>query len=124
MPGEDGAPTIAEIETYANEELLPAMKAVSEKARIDIITEAAVPGLDDRNAAAAAAFVSEITGLNSQGVVSFGTDAGYFSDVGLSTVVFGPGSITRAHQPDEYIEIKELAEGLGFLEKVADRLSR
>ena len=123
MPGEDGAATIAEIEYYAANVLLPPMKAVNPKADIRIITEAPVPGLDDRNAAKAAAFVSEITGLNSQGVVSFGTDGGYFSDAGFSTVVFGPGSISRAHGPDEYIDISELSEGLDFLDKVAARLS-
>lgn len=123
MPGEDGAATIAEIEDYAANILLPPMKAVNPKADIRIITEAPVPGLDDRNAAKAAAFVSEITGLNSQGVVSFGTDGGYFSDAGFSTVVFGPGSISRAHGPDEYIEIGELAQGLDFMDKVAARLS-
>ena len=123
MPGEDGAETIAEIEDYAANTLLPAMRAVNPKADIRIITEAPVPGLDDRHAARAAAFVSEVTGLNSQGVVSFGTDGGYFSDAGFSTVVFGPGSISRAHGPDEYIEIAELAQGLDFLDKVAGKLS-
>lgn len=122
MPGEDGAATIAEIEAYAATELLPAMQAVNPATDIRIITELAVPGLDDRNAAAAAAFVSEITGSNSLGVVSFGTDAGYFSDAGFSTVVVGPGSISRAHKPDEYIEVRELAQGLDFLEKVSKRL--
>jgi len=67
--------------------------------------------------------VSDLTGLNSRDVVSFGTDAGYFSDAGFSTVVFGPGSISRAHQPNEYIEIGELAQGLDFMDKVAQRLS-
>ncbi len=124
IPGEDGSAVIAKIEAFAENELLPAMKAVHTDADIRIITEAPVPGLDDRNAAAAAAFVSEITGINSQGVVSFGTDAGYFSDDGLSTVVFGPGSINRAHKPDEYIEISELAQGLDFLEKVAARMTQ
>ena len=123
MPNEDGAETIAEIEAYAAE-LVPAMKAVSPNCDIRIITEVSAPGMDDQNANAAAAFVSEITGINSQGVVSFGTDGGYFSANGFSTVVFGPGSITRAHKPDEYITVQELAQGLAFLEKIANRLAR
>ena len=124
MPGEDGAAVIAEIERYALEELLPEMKAVDARSDIRVITEAPVPALDDANAAEAVAFVRELTGLNSEGVVSFGTDGGYFSDAGYSTVVFGPGSIFRAHKPDEYIEIDELREGLRFLEKVGARLAR
>lgn len=123
MPGQDSRAIIAEVEAYATEQLLPDMKAVNENAAINIITEVAVPSLDDRNAARAAAFVSDITGKNSQGVVSFGTDAGYFSDAGLSTVVFGPGTIKRAHGPDEFITGPELAQGLGFLEAMAQKLS-
>ena len=124
MPGESGSAVISEVEDYATNVLLPEMKAVSPKADIRIITEVSVPSLDDRNAEAAAAFVSEITGQNSQGVVSFGTDGGYFSDAGLSTVVFGPGTITRAHGPDEFIKVGELQQGLDFLAAVAVRLSR
>jgi len=124
MPGENGKDTIAEIEAYANNEILPAMKAVNSSADVQIITEVAVPALDDRNAEQAAAFVSAVTGLNSRGVVSFGTDGGYFSDADYSTVVFGPGDIARAHKADEYIEMGELAQGLEFLSKVAVRLSQ
>ena len=123
MPGEDGARYIAEVEEFASTQLLPTMKAVNADADIRIIVDAPVPALDDTNAAKAAAFVSEITGLNSQDVVSFGTDGGYFSNAGLSTVVFGPGDIGRAHKADEYIEIDEIAEGLDFLEKIAGRLA-
>ena len=123
MPGEDGEQIIADIKAFALEELLPAMTSVNEGCGINIITEAPVPALDDRNAAKAAEFVSEITGLNSRDVVSFGTDAGYFSDEGLSTVVFGPGSISRAHKPDEYIDVSELEQGLAFLAKLAKKLS-
>ena len=124
MPDEDGGKTIAEIENFASSMLLPKMKEISDEASINIITQAPVGGLDDRNAAKASAFIADITGLNSEGVVSFGTDAGYFSDEGYSTVVFGPGSISRAHKPDEYVEISELKQGLKFFEKVAMHLSK
>ena len=124
IPGEDGALAIAEIQAFANSEILPAMRAVSDEANICIITEVAVPPLDDQNAAKATEFVSAITGLNDTDVVSFGTDAGYFSDADYSTVVFGPGDISRAHKADEYIEVEELAQGLDFLRKLTQRLSR
>ncbi|MFT7210699.1 MAG: acetylornithine deacetylase [Granulosicoccus sp.] len=123
MPGEDGEHIISEITNFALTELLPAMKSIHPDCNINIITEVLVPALDDRNAAMAAEFVSQITGLNSRDVVSFGTDAGYFSSVGLSTVVFGPGSISRAHKPDEYIETDELEQGLNFLAKLTQKLS-
>ena len=124
MPGEDGAAVIAEIETFAKMQILPEMQAICADTAIHIITETDVPPLDDRNAALAAEFVSSLTGINDTGVVSFGTDAGYFSDAEFSTVVFGPGDIGRAHKPDEYVELDELKQGLAFLEQVAERLSK
>lgn len=124
MPGEVGADVIAEIEAFAANEILPQMKAVSEEANIRIITETAVPPLDNRHAALATELVSSVTGINDTGVVSFGTDAGYFSDAEISTVVFGPGSINRAHKADEYIEIDELNQGLDFLDKLSQKLSQ
>ncbi len=123
MPDEDGEDIIAEIKNYAEQQLLPDMQALSPKADIKIITEAPVPPLNDTHAEKAANFVSQVTGLNSRNVVSFGTDAGYFSNDGYSTVVFGPGCISRAHKPDEFIEIKELEQGLAFLKKAAEKLS-
>ncbi len=123
MPGENGQRIIADIEAYAMNQLLPEMKKVNANCNIKIITEAPVPPLDDRNADNAAALVSQITGLNSRGVVSFGSDAGYFSDAGFSTVLFGPGNISRAHKPDEYIEEQELIAGLEFMQKLGQHLS-
>lgn len=121
LPGEDGAAVIAEIEEYADA-LTAEMQSVDPAAGVAIITEVAVPALDDRKADKAVALISDVTGLNSRDVVSFGTDAGYFSDAGLSTAVFGPGSIDRAHKPDEYITTAELAEGLEFLRNLCARL--
>jgi len=123
MPGEDGAKIIADIESYAMQTLLPKMQLINPKANIKIITEAPVPPLDDRNAEDAAALVSALTGVNSRGVVSFGSDAGYFSNAGYSTVLYGPGNISRAHKPDEYIELAELEHGLEFMSKLAEHLA-
>ena len=60
--------------------------------------------------------VSGITGDNSRNVVSFGTEAGLFQEIGISTVVCGPGSIEQAHKVDEFIELNEIKKCLNFLE--------
>lgn len=123
MPGEDGRIIVDELTDYTQNQLLPGMRAINPETDIRIITKAAVPALDDTNAEKAAALVSHITGLNSKEVVSFGTDAGYFSNAGMSTVVFGAGDINRAHKADEYIELDELKANLQFLEKVSQHLT-
>jgi acetylornithine deacetylase len=124
LPGDDGDAMIAEIERFAREELLPEMRKAHPKADIRTVTEARVPALDESEAAAAVDLVSEITGSNATEVVSFGTDAGHFCRAGISTVVFGPGSIGEAHKPDEFIEVSEIEDCLAFLDRLAVRLSR
>jgi len=51
-------------------------------------------------------------------VVSFGTEAGLFQEIGISTVVCGPGSIEQAHKVDEYIILDELKKCLKLLEGI------
>jgi acetylornithine deacetylase len=40
----------------------------------------------------------------SAAAVAFGTEAPYFNQMGIDTVVLGPGDIDQAHQPDEYLD--------------------
>lgn len=40
--------------------------------------------------------------------VAFGTEAPFFQSLGIETVVFGPGSINQAHQPDEFLAAAQL----------------
>ena len=60
---------------------------------------------------------SEQLRSNSINSVSFGTEAGVLSQLGFQTIVCGPGSITQAHKPDEYIEMNQLQKCEDFLEK-------
>ena len=73
------------------------------------------------NDSKACEFVSSITGDNSREVVSFGTEAGLFQEIGISTVVCGPGSIQQAHKIDEFIKLDELKKCLVFLEGVKNK---
>ena len=52
-------------------------------------------------------------------LVAFGTEAGIFKKAGIPTVVCGPGSITQAHQPDEYVTLEQLARCEQFLQGLA-----
>ena len=66
--------------------------------------------------------VAELTGANTTDVVCFGTEAGLFQEIGIPTVVCGPGSIEQAHKPDEYVEIDQLDQCLDMLEKLKRKL--
>jgi acetylornithine deacetylase len=123
VPGDDGTALIARIDDYARTVLLPEMRAASPAADIRTVTEACVPPLNHEDAREAVALLCELTGQNSADVVSFGTDAGHFCNAGISTVVFGPGSIDQAHKPDEYIERSQIDACMSFLDRLGDRLA-
>ena len=118
---EDGVFVNNEIDKFANEILLPEMKKVFSKSLIikEIIGE--ITGFDRVETSKACEFVSSITGDNLREVVSFGTEAGLFQEIGISTVVCGPGSIEQAHKIDEYIKLDELKKCLAFLEGVKNK---
>ncbi len=115
---EDGVFLNQQIDKFANEVLLPEMKKVFPNSKItkEIIGE--VTGFDRVDNSEACELVSSLTGDNSREVVSFGTEAGLFQEIGISTVVCGPGSIEQAHKVDEFIELNELKKCLKFLEGI------
>ena len=47
--------------------------------------------------------------------VSFGTEAPFFSQLGLETLILGPGDLAQAHQPDEYLEAARIPPTLELL---------
>lgn len=55
--------------------------------------------------------------------IGFGTEGGLFKDkLNLPVVVCGPGSIDRAHKPDEYVTRAELAACDQFIDRIIDSL--
>ena len=104
-----------ELDKYANEILLPEMKKTFPNSSIekDIIGE--IVGFDREEKSDACELISNLTGDNSRQVVSFGTEAGLFQEIGISTVVCGPGSIEQAHKIDEFIVLDELKKCLDLL---------
>ena len=48
-----------------------------------------------------------LTGCPSE-AVAFATEAPYLQQLGINTVVLGPGDIDQAHQPDEYLALDRL----------------
>ena len=118
---EDGTFLNNQIDAYANEVLLPEMKKVFKNSKItkEIIGE--VTGFDRVEKSEACELVSSLTGDNSREVVSFGTEAGLFQEIGISTVVCGPGSIEQAHKVDEFIELSELKKCINFLNGIKSK---
>ncbi|CAH1690210.1 Acetylornithine deacetylase [Hyphomicrobiales bacterium] len=123
IPSEDPGAHLQQLRTFALELEQSPIKAGAPSCAIDIEVVTDIPGLSPEENGSAQAFMRSI-GLTSKGkTFSGGTEAGLFQMAGWSTVVCGPGELTRAHKADEYIEIRELTGFAEILQRIAHRLA-
>ena len=64
--------------------------------------------------------VEALTGHSSIGV-SFGTEAPYLTELGMDTVVLGPGDIAVAHQPNEHLPLAHIDPAIAILRGAIER---
>jgi acetylornithine deacetylase len=118
---EDGVFINSEIDKFVNEKLLPDMKKIYPKSSIKKEVIGEIIGFERDEKSEACNLISSITGDNSREAVSFGTEAGLFQEIGISTVVCGPGSIEQAHKVDEFIKLNELKKCLKLLDGIKQK---
>ena len=119
-PADDADELQNRVTNFIDTDVIPGLKKRSKNADVVTTTSHTVYGLVPDESSPAEQLIRHLTGLNASSVVSFGTEAGAFQHAGMSAVVFGPGSIKQAHQPDEFIEIDQLAQCVDFVRKLAD----
>lgn len=61
-----------------------------------------------------------LTGHSGQSV-AFGTEAPYLQQLGMDTLVLGPGSIDVAHQPNEYMALEQVQPCIALLQGLIRR---
>ncbi len=120
VPSTDPDEIISRFEKFAQEEVLPAMKAVSPDAAIETVQTSRVPSLNAPDGSPAVSLALKLAGKNDTFAVSYGTEGSLFEEAGFSSVIIGPGDIAQAHAPDEFIEESELEECTVFLDKLSD----
>lgn len=116
IAGTDAAAMCAGIEAWARSELEPRMQARDPACGIDFEEVLTYPGLETGPEHPVASLAKRLAGRNDHAKVAFGTEAGLFSKIaGVPSIVVGPGSITEAHRPDEFIESDELVRCAQFV---------
>lgn len=71
-----------------------------------------------------AALLAELSGTVPLPAVSYGTEAGLYQAAGIDSIICGPGDIARAHRPDEYVTVDELADCYALIDRLGERLSQ
>ena len=80
-----------------------------------MLTDEALETSADDAVVLTASHVLRSLGLNEAPCgVPFGCDASKLARAGVPSIVFGPGSIDRAHVADEYVEIDQVEQALEF----------
>jgi acetylornithine deacetylase len=115
LPGMDNA----EIQHLIKHRLQP----IAEREGTDIVLsslfEGVEPFAEDENSALIKA-CEALTGKRSESV-AFATEAPFMQQLGMQTVVLGPGSINQAHQPDEFIDIRQLEPAVTIIQQLIQR---
>jgi acetylornithine deacetylase len=117
-PGADPSLILPRLERFVASSVLPRLRRVAPEAQVVTHPRAHVPPLADEPGGAAETLVKFLTGANQTIGLAFATEAGQFQHAGLSAIVCGPGNILQAHQPDEFIELSQIAAGEAFLRKL------
>ena len=102
MPGMDSQSIRSEI----NRRLLP----IAEKDQVELSLIELAPSIEAFAGKSDSSLVKaceQMTGHSAK-TVAFATEAPFLSEMGMETVVLGPGDIDQAHQPDEYLSLDRI----------------
>jgi len=115
LPGMDND----ELRTAIQQRLTP----IAERSGTDIVLSSLFEGVDPFGEDEQSELVKvceQLTGNHSESV-AFATEAPFMQQLGMQTVVMGPGSINQAHQPDEFIPLDQIEPAVkivrGLIEK-------
>ena len=102
LPGMD----LAELKCELEAQLQKALAGSKIDYRIDSLLDG-VPALETPANSMLVKTVERLTGSHAE-AVAFSTEAPFYDQLGMDAVVLGPGHIAQAHQPDEYLEIRNI----------------
>lgn len=124
IPGTDPHAEVARMKAHIAAHIEPAMKAIDPATGFSYETVGDIPGMGLPADHDLAHLIKQVTGANSTGKVSYGTEGGIYEQAGIASIVCGPGSITQAHKPDEWIALSQLDACDAFIRRLADTCTR
>jgi len=117
LPGADTNEVLDRFNRFARG-LEPEMQAVAAESGIRTDRTNAVPGLKPEQDSPAEHLALHLAEANGSEAVSYCTEAGLFQEIGIPTIICGPGSIEDAHKPDEFIAISEMEKCATFMKRL------
>ncbi|HUZ72645.1 MAG TPA: acetylornithine deacetylase [Stellaceae bacterium] len=121
LPEDDPDALFATLRQHAST-LLPEMHRVSAATGIEFDAFNAIPALSTAIDCEVVQLAQSLSGVNSLGKVSFGTEGGLYQEAGIPTVICGPGSIEQAHRPNEFLALDQVRQCETFLRRLIARI--
>ena len=109
---------------FCSDVVLPRIRTIAPGCDIEIAAREPTPPLRPEPDSEAERLCRMLTGDNVTRAVAFAAEAGQFQESGLSVVICGPGSISQAHQPNEFISVAQVDAGTRFLHDLVAYMAR
>ncbi len=123
LPGVPYDTALRPFEAYVTDTALPQLASSGHDVAITTQTQVDIPGLSAEPGSSAATLALKLTNSNRTIAVAYATEAGRFQAAGLPTIVCGPGNIDQAHQPNEYLDMAQIAACIDFMRRLAGELA-
>ncbi len=94
------------------------MRAIDPQSGIELEWVSQTIGLASSESEAIVQWAMRLARSNQTGKVSYGTEAGLFQQMGVPTVILGPGDIAEAHRPNEFVALDQLAKCESFVGRI------
>ncbi len=79
-----------------------------------------IPALETPAASAIVKAAEDLTGYSAQ-AVAFATEGPYLNELGMETLILGPGDVAQAHQPDEFLALERIQPCIDLLKSMIKR---
>jgi acetylornithine deacetylase len=123
VPGFGPDAIIEELQALA-ETLSNEMQTIDPTTGIDFIPINAIPALASAESHPNFDLALNLVTDRTIRKVAYGTEAGFFQNYGIPSLVCGPGSIEQAHKADEYVSLDQLAQCDRFITGLISRLAQ
>lgn len=112
LPGMSNQDVLAEIRKQ--------IQPIAEKHQAEFAIESLFGGVEpfEQHAESGLVLLAEDLTHKTAEAVAFATEAPFYKQMGIDTLVMGPGSIDQAHQPDEFLAFDQIEPCVTMLEKL------
>ena len=114
LPGMD----LQELRGELHNRIMKSLQDTGIEVRFNALFEG-VPAMETPADAPIVKLAEKLTG-HAPEAVAFATEAPYLNQLGMDTVVMGPGDIDQAHQPDEYLSLDRLPPMIDILKQLVN----